>query len=68
MKDLGEASFILGMRIYRDRSKRLLGLSQSMYIDTMLNWFSMKNFKKGYLPIASGVTLSKKDCVTTLDK
>ena len=27
MKDLGEASFILGMKIYRDRSKRLLGLS-----------------------------------------
>ena len=27
MKDLSEASCILGMRIYRDRSKRLLGLS-----------------------------------------
>ena len=34
MKDLGEASFILGMKIYRDRSKRLLELSQSMYINT----------------------------------
>ena len=43
MKDLGEASYILGMRIYRDRSKRLLGLSQSTYIDTMLKKFSMEN-------------------------
>ena len=27
MKDLGEASYILGIKIYRDRSKRLIGLS-----------------------------------------
>nr|GEX10453.1 hypothetical protein [Tanacetum cinerariifolium] len=29
MKDLGEAAFILGIKIYRDMSKRLIGLSQS---------------------------------------
>ena len=33
MKDLGEAAYILGMKIYRDGSKWLLGLSQTMYID-----------------------------------
>ena len=33
MKDLGEAFYILGIQIYRDRSKRMLGLSQSMYIE-----------------------------------
>ena len=65
MKDLGEASYILGMKIYRDRSRRLLGLSQSTYIDTVLKRFSMENSKKGYLPIPSGITLSKRDCVTT---
>ena len=27
MKDLGEASYILGIKINRDRSKRMLGLS-----------------------------------------
>ena len=27
MKDLGEAMYILGIKIYRDRSRRLLGLS-----------------------------------------
>ena len=32
MKDLGEAAYILGIRIYRDRSKRLIGLSQDTYI------------------------------------
>ena len=32
MKDLGEADFILGIKIYRDRSRRLIGLSQSTYV------------------------------------
>ena len=36
MKDLGEASYILGVKIYRDRSKRLIGLCQSSYIDKIL--------------------------------
>ena len=29
IKDLDEASYMLGIKIYRDRSKRMLGLSQS---------------------------------------
>ena len=33
MKDLGEAAYILGMKIHRDRSRRLIGLSQSTYLD-----------------------------------
>ena len=65
MKDLGEASFILEMKIYRDRSKRLLGLSQSTYIDTVLKRFSMDNFKKGYLLKGQEISLSKSDCPTT---
>jgi Reverse transcriptase (RNA-dependent DNA polymerase) len=41
MKDLGEAVYILGIEIYRDRSKRRIRLSQSIYIDKVLNRFSM---------------------------
>ena len=29
MKDLGEATFVLGIEIHRDREKRVLGLSQN---------------------------------------
>ena len=59
MKDLGEAAYILGIRIYRDRSKRLLGLSQSTYIDKMLKRFSMKQSKRGLVPMSHGISLSK---------
>ena len=60
MKDLGEASYILGIKIYRDRSKRMLGLSQSKYIDLILKRFSMNESKRGYLPMSQGIHLSKK--------
>ena len=33
MKDLGESSHILGIRLMRDCQKRMLGLSQATYID-----------------------------------
>ena len=42
MKDLGEAAYILGIKIYRDRSKRLIGLSQSTYLDKVLERFKME--------------------------
>ena len=42
MKDLGEAAYILGIKIYRDRSKRLIGLSQSTYLDKVLKRFKME--------------------------
>ena len=48
MKDLGEAAYILGIKIYRDRSRRLLGLSQGTYIDKILNRFNMQNSKRGF--------------------
>ena len=41
MKDLGEAAYILGIKIYRDRSRRLIGLSQSTYLDKVLKKFKM---------------------------
>ena len=68
MKDLGEATYILGINIYRDRPKRLLGLSQSTYIDKMLKRFSMDQSKRGYAPMVSGITLSKPLCSQTQDE
>ena len=36
MKDLREATYMLGIRILRDRKKRLIGLSHSTYFDKVL--------------------------------
>nr|GEZ30237.1 retrovirus-related Pol polyprotein from transposon TNT 1-94 [Tanacetum cinerariifolium] len=47
MKDLGEAAYILGIKIYRDRSKRLIDLCQSAYIEKILKRYSMENSKRG---------------------
>jgi hypothetical protein len=33
MKDMGEASYVLGIEIHRDRQKGVLGLSQKSYIE-----------------------------------
>nr|KYP69122.1 Retrovirus-related Pol polyprotein from transposon TNT 1-94 [Cajanus cajan] len=68
MKDLGEVTYILGIKIYRDRSKRFLGLSQSMYINTILKRYNMKNFKRGYLSIGTEVTLGREDCPKTREE
>ena len=50
MKDLGEDAYILGIKIYRDRSRRLIGLSQSTYLDKVLKKFkSIKQRKDSCL-------------------
>ena len=68
MKDLGEAAYILGIKIYRDRSKRHIGLSQDIYIDKVLKRFSMEEAKKGFLPMSHGIHLSKTQCPRTADE
>ena len=68
MKDLGEAAYILGIKIYRDRSRRLIGLSQDTYIGKVLKQFNMEEAKKGFLPMSHGIHLSKSQCPTTTDE
>ncbi|KAL0548750.1 hypothetical protein IC582_013218 [Cucumis melo] len=65
MKDLGEAQYVLGIQIIRDRKNKILALSQVTYIDKMLVRYSMQNSKKGLLPFRHGVHLSKEQCSKT---
>ncbi|KAJ9555363.1 LOW QUALITY PROTEIN: hypothetical protein OSB04_009977 [Centaurea solstitialis] len=47
---------------HRNRSKRLIGLSQSTYIDKVLKRFRMDESKKGFIPMQHGIVLSKTQC------
>ena len=59
MKDLGESTYILGIQVYRDRLKRMIGLSQSLYLEKVLKRFNMLDSNRGLLPFRHGIHLSK---------
>ena len=66
-EDLDKAAYILGIKIYRDRSRRLIGLSQSTFLDKFLKKFKMDLSKKGFLPVLQGVKLSQTQSLTTAE-
>ena len=68
MKDLGEANYILGIKLLRDRKNKVLSLSQALYIDKILARFTMENSKKGTLPFRHGVYLSEQQSPKTLEQ
>ena len=51
MKDLSEGAYILGIKIYRDRSRRWIRFSMSTYLDKILKEFKMDQSKKQFLPV-----------------
>ncbi|GJY54565.1 retrotransposon protein, putative, ty1-copia subclass [Tanacetum coccineum] len=65
MKDLREAAYILGTTIIRDRSKRLISLSQSDYFDKILKKFKKENSKRGSTPMQEKPDYIKSQCVQT---
>ena len=65
MKDMGEASYILGVKIHRNCSKRLLTLSQEQYIKKVLKRFRMENCNPINIAMAKGEKLSNKLCPKT---
>nr|GEV11470.1 hypothetical protein [Tanacetum cinerariifolium] len=65
MKDLGEAVYILGINIYRDKSWRLIGLCQSAYIKKILKRYHMENSKRRSIPMQDKLRLSKSQSAST---
>ncbi|GKD55928.1 hypothetical protein Tco_1289315 [Tanacetum coccineum] len=68
MKDLGEAAYFFGIKIYRDRSKRLIGLGQNAYMDKILKRYRMDKSKRGHIPMQERFDLNKKQVAATLEE
>ena len=51
MKDLGEASYVLGIEIHRDRAQGVLGLSQKAYIEKMLKRYNLDKCNTSPVPL-----------------
>ncbi|KAL0349857.1 UNVERIFIED_CONTAM: hypothetical protein Sradi_4134900 [Sesamum radiatum] len=64
-EDLGEASIILRIKIFRDRSKRILGITQNSYAEKVLKRLKIEHSKRGFLPMRHGVKVSKKQFLKT---
>ena len=62
MKDMGEASYVIGIKIHRDRFRGFLGLSQETYINKVFERFRMKDCSTSVAPIMKGDKLSLNQC------
>ena len=58
-KDLGEASYVLGIQILRDKTSCILRLSQQKYIELILKRFNMQSCSLGKTSIVKGDRFSK---------
>ena len=62
MKDLGEASYVLGIEIHRDRKNGVLGLSQKAYLEKVLKKCNMHASNATPTPIVKGDSFGKFQC------
>ncbi|KAM2442299.1 hypothetical protein PS1_023417 [Malus domestica] len=62
MKDMGEASYVLGIKITRDRDAKTLYLDQQNYLDKIFKRFNMQDCKPVSTPVCKGMMLSKNMC------
>ena len=62
---MGEAKYVLGMEIVKNRTKKLLGMYQEAYIKRVLESFRMHYSKPVDTPVEKGLTLSLDQCPKT---
>ena len=68
MKDMGEANYVLCVKIIKDCAKRLLGLTQETCINKILKHHHMQNSKPMNTPVDKSLSLSRNMCHRTLEE
>ena len=51
IKDMGEAFYVIDIKIHRDKHRDILGLSQETYVNKVLERFRMKDCSPSVAPI-----------------
>ena len=61
---MGETSYVIGMKIDRDRFQEILRLSQETYINKILEKFRMKDCSPGVAPIVKDDNFNLNQCLS----
>jgi len=65
IRDLGPTKFVLGVEVIRDRSRRMLGLSQRQYINDTLRMYGLEDCSPTKTPMDPKAKISAADCPVT---
>ena len=68
MTDLGPVNWLLGTKVTRDLTARTLSLSQTSYIDSILQRFNFTDLKPYSMPMDPNIQLSKLQSPQTLEE
>ena len=63
MKNIGEASYVIGIEIFHDKTQGLVRLSQKTYINKVLKRFRMEKYSASVAPIQKADKLSLMQCL-----
>ena len=63
-----DPNWLMGFKLIENRNEGTIAIDHSLYIDTILQRFSMENCNPTHTPLDPGTLLSTDDCPTTKDK
>jgi hypothetical protein len=68
ISDLGELTWLLGLKVEQDRPRRTIALLQKAYVETILERFRLQDTKTTPIPMNAGAILSTDQSPSTSDE